>query len=145
MKRNLISIFVMSALLAVLLSACASPIATLEPTAMSEVTAYADPMADAVIAGMQNLDYASFSKYFDAAMLGAMDEAGMKKLIDQLNSSLGSLKSRLAADSVEEIVSNGVKYYAVMYPLSFEKTNAVHMRLVVTAEEPHQVSGLFFK
>jgi hypothetical protein len=145
-KRNLVAILVLAALMAALLSACGSQaVVTVEPSVMSEVTAYADPMADAILTGMQKVDYTAFSQYFDTAMLKAMDDASMKKLVDQLSGQVGAIKSRLAADSVEEVVSNGVKYYAVMYPVSFDKTDAVHMRMVVTAEEPHQVSGLFFK
>ena len=147
MNQKFVSLLLLADLMAFTLSACGSQaVVTLEPAAISEVTAYADPMADAVLAGMQKADYAAFSQYFDAAMLKAMDEASMQKMLDTLKGQVGAALSRQAADAVEVVESNGVKYYAVLYPIAFEKAaSGVHLRLVVTAEEPHQVSGLFFK
>lgn len=107
------------------------------------VLEFADPVAQNIMDAVNANDYAAFSRDFDPAMLKAIGEDGLKQIRDSLNAQVGDFQS-LGTGKVSETEQGGVKYIAVEYPVQFVKAK-VTLRLVFTADEPHKVSGLFFR
>ncbi len=104
-----------------------------------QILAYADPMADNVIQGLDTGDYATFSKNFTPEMIKGIPENSFQEMSNSFQTKLGGYQSK-AVTSVEELQGN----IAVIYTLAYTKAPKVTMRLVTTTSEPHQVAGLWF-
>ena len=134
MKRLLVLLLT----LALMLTGCSAGSAKDE--AGNDIATYANPLADTLIAGILTRDYATFSKDFDAAMLTGIPESGfqdMLKLFDE----------RVGACTTHEVYQTGVadSYPYAIYTLQCEKSKkGVFIRIVITPEEPHKVTGLWF-
>ena len=121
------------------LAGCGSQGTTLKNEDAEAVLAYSEAKTDNLLAGMNASDYAVFSQDFDPDMLSAMTEAEFNKLKADRDAKLGLYLSREA----ESVVQIG-DFYAVNYNAKFEKDDAVGVRVVFHATEPHEVSGLWF-
>ncbi len=134
MKRLLVLLLT----LALVLAGCSAGSAKDE--AGNDIATYANPLADNLIAGILARDYATFSKDFDEAMLTGMPETGFQDLLKFLD-------ERVGACTTHELTQTGVadSYPYAMYTLQCENSKkGVFIRIVVTTEEPHKVTGLWF-
>lgn len=138
MKKQLFRMGLMALLLVTLLSAC-SGATTLEGEAAEQISAAADPIADAVLGGLQNGDYAQFSQYFDKTMAESMTESAFNDMRAQFSEKLGEYQGR-TLDSVQEVND----YNSVAYILAFSNAPKVNMRLVLSKTDPPQMSGIWF-
>lgn len=140
-SMKIIHVLLLAALLAASLSACGGSQETvLSGEEREAVLAYSEEMTDHLMAGMNAADYAAFSQDFSPEMRSAMPEDAFAKFSAQYGSSLGAYISR----QVSQVAQSG-EYVAVVYDAVFEKDDSVTMRVVFQAEEPHQISGLWFK
>ena len=143
MKRSIPKMFLLfltAALLLVILSSCAGADSILiEGAERDQVLAYAEPIADNLFQGMQELDYAVFARDFDPIMKKAMDEKGFREMMRTINPVIGPYQSRQVAN-VEEVG----KYVAVTYTVRYELEEAVSWRVVLTPGDVNQVSGLWY-
>jgi hypothetical protein len=106
------------------------------------VLAFSEAKTDNLMAGMNASDYATFSQDFDQPMRTAMSQDAFGKFKQEYDGKLGAYVSR----QVKEVTqSQSGKFVAVVYDTVFEKNNSVIMRVVFRAEEPHEISGLWFK
>lgn len=130
---------------AVLMTACTGEgAAQITPSEQDlAVLEYADPVAENIMTALNTNDYSAFSRDFDTTMLGAMGETGLAQLRDSLNAQVGDFQS-LGTGKVSETEQAGVKYIVVEYPAQFAKAK-VTLRLVLSAEPPYKVNGLFFR
>lgn len=103
------------------------------------VLAYAEPLADEVLQGIESNDYALFSQDFNDEMKSGIDEASFQDLRDLLSSKIGSYQSRKVS-SVRDV--NGT--LLVIYTAEYSNSTSVVINFSVTGSEPHQVSGLYF-
>ena len=143
MKPNRLSlILALIALLAVLaLSACASgpKVEALQGSDRDAVLAYAEPMVDNLLSGLNAADYAAFSRDFDDAMLKAIPESAFANLLATTTGKVGAYQSR-AVDRVEKAGD----YYRVVYKSQFADDDNVQVLVTFDAADPHTVAGLFF-
>jgi hypothetical protein len=122
------------------LSACgANPSKTLSGAEQDAVVSYADPIAENLLKGMKERDYATFSRDFNDAMLKGIPESGFPQLEDSVLGKIGNYVSRQVSSVIE---TGGVE--TVIYTAKFEQEEAVTIRLAVEKAEPHKVAGLFF-
>jgi len=134
MKRLYISLVLFSLLLA----GCSAGSAKDE--AGDDIATYANPLADTLISGILTRDYATFSQDFDEAMLTGMPETGFQDLLKFLD-------ERVGACTTHELTQTGLadSYPYAMYTLQCENSKkGVFIRIVVTPEEPHKITGLWF-
>jgi len=134
MKRLYISLVLFSLLLA----GCNSGSATDE--AGNDIASYANPLANNLIAGILARDYAAFSKDFDEAMLTGIPESGFQDILNLFDERVGDC-------TTHELTQAGVQkgYPYAIYTLQCENSKkGVFIRIVVTTEEPHKVTGLWF-
>lgn len=134
-----IAILLLTALLAGLLVGCGPNETVLSGEESEAVLAFSEAKTDNLLEGMNAGDYAIFSKDFDRDMLNGITEAEFKNLKADRDAKLGFYVSR----EVASVVQTG-DFYAVNYKAKFEKDDAVNMRLVFRAVEPHEISGLWF-
>jgi hypothetical protein len=123
-----------------IMTACSSPVKLIEGDARQQALAYTESKTDNLLTAITNRDYTSFSKDFNDAMLKAMTPDAFNKLCDQLSTSYGAYKSR-SVDHLELAGQNLV----VVYNAVFEKVPVVTIRVVFLPDEPHLISGLWFK
>ena len=133
-------ILAMIALVSVIFAGCARQTeTTLTGADMESVLAFSEAKTDNLLAGMNDHDYAVFSKDFDPDMLKAMTESQFDALKQDRDAKLGLYVSR----EVNSVVQSG-DFYAVIYNTVFEKDDNVTMRVVFRVAEPHEISGLWF-
>ena len=137
-EKKISSLF-LAALTFILLTGCGSQGTTLAAEDQDAVLAFSEAKSDNLLAGMNAGDYAMFSKDFDQDMLNAMTQAQFEALKKDRDAKLGLYVSR----EVNSVVQDG-DFYAVIYDAKFEKDDAVSVRVVFRAAEPHEVSGLWF-
>ena len=104
------------------------------------VLAFSEPRMDSVLDGWNAGDYAVFSKDFSEEALMAMPSEKFEKLRNAEFTSLGRYYSR----EVESVVHRSDGFYTVIYYAVFANHNEVLLRVRFQAEEPHQISGLWF-
>ena len=140
MKKTLI--LLLAVVLASLLTACGGTQETeLTGEEKDAVLSYSEEMTENMMAGMKAGDYAAFSKDFDQAMLDAMSQEAFVKLKGDYDGKLGTYVSRKVNRVMQ---SQSGKFMAVIYDATFEKDDAVSIRVVFRADDPHQISGLWF-
>ena len=126
-------------LLALLSTACtqAAPVYA-AGSEKEQAVAAAAPLAKEILDGMQQNDYALFSKDFDAAMLKSLPQSSFATMLKTF-SAYGAFKS---SDLINvEIVEN---YYSAAYKLTYAN-QILTMRVVFPKSGTPQVSGLWFK
>jgi hypothetical protein len=139
-----IMIFLLAIGLAGLLTACGGTSAKeteLSGEQKEAVLAYSESKTDNLMAGMKAGDYIAFSKDFDQPMLKAMSQAAFGKFKQDYDDRLGAYVSRQVN---KVMLSPSGEYVAVIYDTVFEKNDAVVMRVVFRAADPHEISGLWF-
>ncbi len=139
--KKILSLCLLAAM--ILLSACSAqqPKSTVvEGAARDQVLAYADPIAENMLAGMNNGDYAAFSRDFNQKMKDAMGPDSLPKLKDQLEPRIGKYQSK----QPQQVLDYG-DLITITYNGVFEKAKNIKILVTVTKSEPHQVAGLFFQ
>src|SRR5579859_5463121 len=128
------------ALLLPLLAAACSQDKVLQGADQFAVLAYSEPITDNLLQGLNQRDYAAFSKDFDSQMKSAITPAAFQsQVIGNVSGKVGSYVSR----QVRQVVRSGSQV-TVVYNAKFTKENDVLITLSLTAAQPHQVSELFF-
>ncbi len=128
--------------LAGLLTACGGAKETeLSGADKDAVLAFSEAKTENMMAGMKAGDYAVFSQDFDQAMRTAMPQEAFAKFKQDYDSKLGAYVSRKVNRVMQ---SQSGKFVAVVYDAVFEKDDKVSMRVVFRADEPHEISGLWF-
>jgi len=125
--------------LALVLAGCSAGSA--QDEAGNDIATYANPLADNLIAGILARDYATFSKDFDEAMLTGIPESGFQDILNLFDERVGDC-------TTHELTQAGVQkgYPYAIYTLQCENSKkGVFIRIVVTTEEPHKVTGLWFE
>jgi hypothetical protein len=142
MKKTLVLLLAIG--FASLLTACGGSVQETELSGQEKeaVLAYSEARTDNLMAGMKAGDYAVFSQDFDQAMRTAMSQEAFGKFKQDYDGRLGGYVSR-RVNSVMQ--SQSGKFVAVVYDAVFEKNNAVTMRVVYHADDPHEIGGLWFK
>jgi hypothetical protein len=126
-------------ILATVLSGCTGT-KTLTGSQKDAVLVYSEPIVDNLLQGMNDANYAAFSRDFDAQMLSAIPEANFtSSLLPTVVGKLGKYISRQVT-SVTEIGSN----VTIVYNAKFENTDNVTITLTLHQAAPHQVAGLYF-
>jgi len=126
-------------LLPLLAGACARDM-LLQGADQAAVLAYSEPITDNLLQGLNQRDYATFSKDFDSQMRSAIPPAAFQsQVIGTVSGKVGSYVSR----QVRQVVRSGSQV-TVVYNAKFTKENDVLITLSLTAAQPHQVSELFF-
>ena len=137
-----IFVLLLAVVLAGLLSACGGAQETvLSGQEKEAVLAFSEAKTDTLMAALKAGDYAAFTQDFDESMSKAMPQSGFETLKKDRDEKLGAYVSRQVS-SVNQ--SKSGKHVAVVYDAVFEKEQAVTMRVVFEAEEPHGVSGIWF-
>jgi hypothetical protein len=137
-------IILTTVLTAALLSACSllggtSP-KTLTGADKDAVLAYSEPIADDLLAGYSDKDYAAFSKDFNDTMKKGLSEQYFNStLLPTVFDKIGKYQSRTV-----ESVTQSANYVTVIYNAKFENDDPVVIRLSLDPNDPHQVSGLYF-
>ena len=124
-----------------ILAAC-TPTATpvvITGTERDSVLAYSEQSTDNLLAGLNNNDYATFSRDFDATMLKSIDATGFTNLYNQVMSSYGKYISRSV-----EAVQTYEGYIRLVYQGDFEKNDSVIILVVFEPTGDHKIAGLFF-
>jgi hypothetical protein len=134
-----VRMFFLVLVLVSLLAGCGSGETEVTGADQDAVLAFSESKTDDLLAGMNDNDYAMFSKDFDQEMLNAMTESKFNELKADRDAKLGRYVSR----KVNGITRSG-DFYAVIYEAVFEKEDAVVVRVVFRVDEPHEVSGLWF-
>jgi hypothetical protein len=128
-----------ASLLLGLLAACAPAETPLSGEERAAALSFSEPKTDELMVGLNAGDYAVFSADFDEAMQKAMTESQFETFKQDRDDKLGAYVSR----DVKNVVEQG-EYYAVIYDARFTKDDAVTMRVVFRAAQPHEISGLWF-
>lgn len=139
MKHRILAWICLIGLCAIVLAGCNPAGTTLSADDQAAVLAFTEPKTDGLLAGMNAGDYAMFSADFDQDMLNAMTQTQFEALKKDRDARLGSYVSR----EVNSVIESG-DFYSVIYDTKFEKDDAVTMRVVFRAAEPHEISGLWF-
>lgn len=138
MKTRNLRLFASALLILVLLTACL-PGKGVKGSDQDAVLAYVEPMADAILTGIETNDYPLFSQDFNNAMLEGIPEASFQQMRELLSTKIGSYQSR-EVSSVRDVDGT----LLVIYVAVFSNAKQVVIQLSVTGSEPHQVSGLYF-
>lgn len=141
--RFLLTVVLLGLLLG--LSACGP--AALKADAAQPYLDFADPIADQLLIGLANNDYAAFSQdfaaSFDSRLSAALTESNFTDMQAKLTQQLGKFEQR-EAGKVYPVEQNGTKFLTIVYPVRFEKATLA-MRLTLNDDAEHKVSGLYFK
>jgi hypothetical protein len=109
----------------------------------TQVLAYAGPIADNILTSMQNKDFTTYERDFDATMLQVSKQSDFDQMLNTLNSQFGAYQSH-GDGSVYILTQNENKYYIVIFPLKWEK-GSLAMQLSFLADGTQKVGGLYFK
>ncbi len=140
MKPRLFFLFLAAILLLAALPGCAGTQASpIEGAEREQVLASAESIAESLFQGMREHDYAAFSRDFDAPMQKAINEAAFQKMMAAIDPVIGQYQSRQVAK-----VEKYGKYITITYTARYELEDAVSWRVVLTQEEPRQVTGLWY-
>jgi len=104
------------------------------------VLALSEPIMDNLFAGWNDDNYAVFSKDFDQDVLKSISQDGFEKLRKDEYTGLGRYFSR----DVESVVKRSDSSYTVIYYVVFENNNEMLVRVKLSANNPHKISGLSF-
>lgn len=104
------------------------------------VLKYADAIADDILAGYNDEDYAKYSKDFDEQMKAAMPEKVFKQTREQIMSKIGKYGSRKPSKVYKQD-----QFTVVEYAGDFENEKEVTVKVVLQKfGEKNMVSGLWF-
>ncbi len=104
------------------------------------VLAYSESIADSLLTGYNDKDYAAFSKDFTDTMKKGITEQSFKdSLLPNVFGKVGKYQSRTV-----ETVTQSPTFVTVIYNAKFENDDPVVIRLSLDLNDPHQVNGLYF-
>ena len=104
------------------------------------VLKYADVIADDILTGYNDEDYAKYSKDFDEQMKAAMTEKVFKQTREQIMSKIGKYASRKPSKVYKQ-----EQFTVVEYDGDFENEKGVTVKVVMQKfGEKNLVSGLWF-
>ncbi|WOX55660.1 MULTISPECIES: DUF3887 domain-containing protein [unclassified Methanoculleus] len=127
-------------LLAVSASGCMSQETVVSDERRAQVLAYADPIADNLLSGLNDGNYTIYSRDFDDEMKRAMDKAAFEKTREFITSKIGLYDSRR-----DPVVTETDELITVTYKAAFEREDGVDLRFVFRKDdESHRLSGLWF-
>jgi hypothetical protein len=138
--QSILKLVVLTLVCGLILTACGGGAAQIKGDELTAVTAFSAPMAENIVNGMKNADHETFVSDMDETMQAAFTPDKFDDMLKDLNSKLGACESY--EFSRAEKVDGG--YIAVSYRTKFEKAT-VTMRVVHHEDEPHLVSGLWFR
>jgi hypothetical protein len=102
------------------------------------VAAQVEPIAREILSAIENNNYDLFVTHFDETMRKAIDE-------DQFSNIVSQYGKYGAPDSVELLnIEDQGNYYSANFGVNYPEAKVI-MRLVVSRDDPSQVSGLWFK
>jgi len=102
------------------------------------VAAQVEPIAREILSAIENNNYDLFVTHFDETMRKAIDE-------DQFSNIVSQYGKYGAPDSVELLnIEDQGNYYSANFGVNYPEAKVI-MRLVVSHDDPSQVSGLWFK
>jgi len=105
-----------------------------------QAVAYADPIAENLLAGLNEDNYAKYSRDFSPEMRQSLDEAMFEQNREFVTSRIGLYESRR-----DPVVTRVDDFIAVTYKARFEQEDGVAIRLVFKKDdESHQLQGLWF-
>ncbi|MCK8517668.1 DUF3887 domain-containing protein [Methanoculleus sp. 7T] len=140
---NLPNIPILAALVLLLAAAacgCTGQESVVSDEEAAQVLAYAEPVAENLLAGFNEDNYTMYSRDFSPEMKQALDEAAFEQNREFVTSRIGLYKSR-----ANPVVTDDGKYVAVTYKGEFERENGVNLRFVFRkGDESHQLQGLWF-
>jgi hypothetical protein len=107
------------------------------------VRSYADSMTENLLIGMNNKNYAVFSRDFDETMKKALPEPKFSDLIAQINGKIGSYVPN--SKEFERAYKTG-NFVNVVYKAKFtEESSPVTVRVVFSeVNGEHKISGIWF-
>ena len=121
-------------------SGCIDQETVLSGEETAEVLAYAEPVTENLLAGLNEGNYAAYSSDFSTEMKEAIDEAAFEQNREFIISRIGLYESR--GDPVVTVAGD---YIAVTYRAKFEREDGVVLRFVFKEDDPaHQLHGLWF-
>ncbi|MFQ5342457.1 MAG: DUF3887 domain-containing protein [Anaerolineae bacterium] len=121
------------------LAACSSGVQVLTGADREAVLAYAEPLTDNLLAGLNAGDYPAFSRDFSAKMREALDESGFATTRAGIVEKIGAYVSR---DVTRVEKRSG--FIVVIYSASFEQEDGVTVRVVFEPAGEHRITGLWF-
>ena len=102
------------------------------------VAAQVEPIAREILSAIENNNYDLFVTHFDETMRKAIDE-------DQFSNIVSQYGKYGVPDSVELLnIEDQGNYYSANFGVNYPEAKVI-MRLVVSRDDPSQVSGLWFK
>lgn len=105
-----------------------------------KVLEYAEPVADNLLAGFNEGDYAVYARDFDEMMKNGLPENVFKQTRGMILGKIGKYKSR----TLDKIVKKD-QFIAVIYNAEFEKESGVSVKVVFAKyTDKNLVSGLWF-
>lgn len=106
----------------------------------ARVLAYAEPIADNLLAGFNEGNYTNYSRDFSPEMKEALDETVFEQNHEHVTSRIGLYESRS-----DPVVTETGDYIAVTYRAKFEREDGVALRFVFKEDDPsHRLHGLWF-
>ena len=127
-------------ILVVSVSGCIGQETVISGEEAAEVLAYADPAAENLLTGLNEGNYAAYSRDFSAEMREAIDETVFEQNREFVVSRIGFYKSR-----DDPVVTEVGDYVAVTYRAKFEREDGVVLRFVFKEDDPaHRLHGLWF-
>jgi hypothetical protein len=141
MKTKLYLSFLAGLVLLLLSSCSAMPqVSKVEGDERDQVIAAADPIADSIFEGMNQQDYAAFSRDFDPEMKKSLNEKAFSELTAFFAPKIGDYQSR-EVEKTEMVDA----IYVITYNARFEDEEKVTVRLSLRpVDDTYQVAGLWF-
>lgn len=140
MKKNLLTIIVLTLLSVTFLTACTrqGEALYLEGEEYDKTAASIEPIAENIMKGIETNDYDLFAASFDESMRTAITPDTFAKIADQY--------AKLGTPGEIELlnIEDQGDYYSANFGVSYEKVKTT-MRVVVKKSAPELVSGLWFK
>ena len=100
----------------------------------------AQPIAENILIGLNDNDYATFSLDFDAMMKKGLDEKSFNTMKTTFDEKIGKFVS-MEVEKVEKVEES---YYAITYRARFEKEDGVTFRMTINQNDPPEVAGVWF-
>lgn len=137
MKRILI---ILSVAFALFFLGCstATEYTSVEGDERAAVIASVDPIAQRILDGIENKDFALFSKDFDEQMQKSLSQDQFDQLVKSVGSHGAVVSSEITA------VETAGDYYRIIYKVTFEKAINL-MTIFIPKDGLALVSGLWFK
>jgi hypothetical protein len=140
--KNKIFLFGFYAALFVILSmtlgGCSSAGKTVTGQSQNDDLAYAEPITDNLLAGLNANDYSVFSKDFDEKMKKGLSQDVFTQTYEMIHEKIGKYVSRSVTS-----VSESDNLITVVYSAKFEKEEGVTIRVIVEKNSDLPLAGLW--